>query len=64
TCPGAALARTETRISLERILARLGNIALDPEHHGPPGNHRFQYLPTYVFRALQELHLCFAASTA
>lgn len=59
TCPGAALARTETRISLERILARLGNITLDPEHHGPEGARRFRYLPTYVFRALQDLHLRF-----
>ena len=61
TCPGAALARTETRISLERILARLDAIALDPEHHGPEGNRRFRYLPTYVFRALQDLHLRFEA---
>jgi len=60
TCPGAALARTETRISLERMLARLGPIALDPDHHGPEGARRFTYLPTYVFRALRELHLRFA----
>ena len=59
TCPGAALARTETRISLERMLARLDDIRLDPEHHGPEGDRRFAYLPTYVFRALKELHLRF-----
>ena len=59
TCPGAALARTETRISLERILARLGDIRLDPAQHGPEGERRFAYLPTYVFRALKELHLQF-----
>jgi cytochrome P450 len=59
TCPGAALARTETRISLERILARLDRITLDPEHHGPEGDRRFRYLPTYVFRALRDLHLRF-----
>jgi len=59
TCPGAALARTETRISLERILARLDNITLDPDHHGPAGERGFRYLPTYVFRALQDLYLCF-----
>jgi cytochrome P450 len=59
TCPGAALARTETRISLERILARLGNISLDSKQHGPEGERHFRYLPTYVFRALQDLHLRF-----
>ena len=64
TCPGAALARTETRISLERMLARLDDIRLDPEHHGPEGERRFAYLPTYVFRALKELHLRFIPGTA
>jgi cytochrome P450 len=59
TCPGAALARIETRISLNRILDRLGAIALDSKHHGPEGNRRFRYKPTYVFRALQQLHLTF-----
>ena len=59
TCPGAALARTETRISLERMLARMRDISLDPEHHGPEGDRRFTYLPTYVFRALAKLHLRF-----
>jgi len=63
TCPGAALARTETRISLERILARLDNISLDPGHHGRQGERHFRYLPTYVFRALQDLHLLFDAES-
>lgn len=59
TCPGAALARAEARISLERMLARLDAIALDETHHGPAEDRRFAYLPTYVFRALKELHLTF-----
>ncbi len=59
TCPGAALARSETRISLNRILDRLGDIRLDEDHHGAEGQRRFDYLPTYVFRALQRLHLRF-----
>ena len=59
TCPGAALARTEARISLERMLARLDDISLDEAAHGPAGDRRFAYLPTYVFRALKELHLTF-----
>lgn len=57
--PGAALARSEARISLERILARLGDISIAPAIHGPPSDRRFSYMPTYVFRAVQELHLRF-----
>ncbi len=64
TCPGAALARTEARISLDRLLARLDDIQLDPEFHGPAGARRFDYLPTYVFRGLKTLHLTFTPKTA
>ena len=60
TCPGAALARTEVRISLERILARRADIRLDEAVHGPADHSRFDYAPSYVFRALAELHLDFA----
>lgn len=57
TCPGAALARTEVRISLERMLARLEDISIDDTCHGPEGARHFTYAPTYVFRMLAELHL-------
>lgn len=62
TCPAAALARTEARISLERMLARLDNIAIDEARHGPQGERRFTYAPTYIFRALRELHLEYSES--
>ena len=62
TCPGAALARTEVRISLERLLARLDPIAIDESHHGSARERRFAYAPTYVFRALKDLHLRFASA--
>jgi len=57
SCPGGPLARAEGRISLERILARVGSIRLSEEHHGPPGDRRFRYEPTWVLRGLTELHL-------
>ncbi len=57
TCPGAALARTETRISLELLLRRFADISLNEAEHGPPQARRFSYAPTYVFRMLSHLHL-------
>jgi hypothetical protein len=53
------LARAEGRVSLERILDRTRDIRLSAEHHGPPGNRRFQYTPTWVLRGLDRLHLEF-----
>jgi cytochrome P450 len=59
TCPGGPLARAEGRISVERILDRTRNIRLSEEHHGPAGNRRFSYEPTWVLRGLSELHIEF-----
>jgi cytochrome P450 len=56
-CPGAPLARAETRISLERLLDRLSDIRLSESEHGPPGARRYEYAPTYILRGLQRLHL-------
>jgi cytochrome P450 len=59
SCPGAPLARSEGRISIERILDRMHDIRLSEEHHGPPAARRFSYAPTWVLRGLTELHLEF-----
>lgn len=59
TCIGAPLARREVVVSIERLLARMDNIRLSEANHGPAGDHRFVYEPTYVLRALKELHLEF-----
>jgi len=59
TCPGAPLARTEARVSLERILDRTTDIRLSEEHHGPAGARRFRYVPTFILRGLTQLHLEF-----
>ena len=58
-CPGGPLARAEGRISVERILDRMRDIRLSEEHHGPAGNRRFDYEPTWVLRGLHELHIEF-----
>jgi cytochrome P450 len=58
-CPGGPLARTEGRISVERILDRTRDIRLSEEHHGPAGARRFEYEPTWVLRGLHALHIEF-----
>ncbi len=60
-CIGAALARAEGRITVERLLDRLDDIRISEEHHGPPDDRTFRYVPTYMLRGLSELHLEFAA---
>jgi cytochrome P450 len=59
SCPGGPLARVESRIALERLLARTRDIRLSGEHHGPAGARRFDYEPTWVLRGLNSLHLEF-----
>ncbi len=59
SCPGAPLARAETKVSLERILERTKSIRLSEEQHGPSGQRRFSYVPTFILRGLTDLHLEF-----
>jgi cytochrome P450 len=59
SCPGGPLARSEGRVSLERILDRVRNIRLSDEHHGPKGARRFDYEPTWILRGLTSLHVEF-----
>jgi cytochrome P450 len=59
-CPGAPLARMEARIALERLLARVRDIRLSDEHHGPRGERRFRFEPTYSFRSLADLYVEFS----
>ncbi len=35
------------------------DIRLSDEHHGPAGERRFRYEPTWVLRGLSKLHLEF-----
>jgi cytochrome P450 len=59
SCPGGPLARVEARVSLEKILDRMRDIRLSDEHHGPPGERRFTYEPTWILRGLTKVHLEF-----
>jgi cytochrome P450 family 150 subfamily A5 len=59
SCPGGPLARLEARGSIERLLDRTTNIGIADEHHGPPDDRRYDYMPTYILRGLMQLHLEF-----
>ena len=56
-CPGGPLARSETRVAVERFLDRTSSISISEEHHGPAGARRYEYLPTFILRGLRQLHL-------
>lgn len=59
TCIGAQLARLETRISIEQLLGRLGDIRVSDAHHGPQDDRSFHYDQSYVLRAISALHIEF-----
>jgi cytochrome P450 len=60
SCPGGPLARVEGRVSIERILDRMSDIRINEAKHGPAGDRRYSYEPTYILRGLSELHLTFS----
>nr|WP_067680670.1 cytochrome P450 [Nocardia miyunensis] len=59
TCPGAPLARAESRVAIERLLDRTTDIRIDEKVHGPADARKYTYVPTFVLRGLTELHLEF-----
>ncbi|MFC3962287.1 cytochrome P450 [Nocardia jiangsuensis] len=59
SCPGGPLARVEGRVSIERILDRMLDIEIDAEQHGPAGERRYDYEPTFILRGLSNLHITF-----
>jgi cytochrome P450 len=59
SCPGGPLARAEGRVTLERFLDRAGDISISETAHGPEGERRFDYDPTFIVRGLSNLHLTF-----
>lgn len=59
SCPGAPLARAETRVGIERLLDRTTDIRISEAQHGSDGDRRYNYIPTFILRGLTELHLEF-----
>jgi cytochrome P450 len=64
SCPGAPLARSEARISMNRVLDRMANIRISESSHGPVENRRYEYEPTFIMRGLTALHLEYEHVTA
>ena len=58
-CAGAPLARSEGRVSLERLLDRMADIKVSESEHGPADERRYFYTPIYMLRGLEYLHLDF-----
>jgi cytochrome P450 len=56
-CAGAHLARAEGRVTINRLFDRTSEIRIDDDVHGPAGNRRYEYLPTYFLRGLASLNL-------
>jgi len=64
SCPGGPLARVEGRVSIERILDRMSDIAISEIQHGPADERRYTFEPTFILRGLSELHLTFTPRPA
>jgi cytochrome P450 len=58
-CAGAPLARVEVRVILEKFLEMTSRIDLDEAKHGPAGNRRFDFEPSFIIRGLSELQVKF-----
>jgi cytochrome P450 family 150 subfamily A5 len=58
-CPGAPLARAETVVSLNRMFDRTSDIRISEKVHGPVGERRYSYLPTFILRGLTHINLEF-----
>ena len=62
TCAGAPLARVEAQVTVNRMLARMSDIAIDPAHHGADGDRTYRYEPTFLLRGLSDLYITFTAT--
>jgi cytochrome P450 len=64
TCAGAPLARVEGRVTINRLLDRMGDVRISEVKHGPQGKRTYGYDPTFLLRGLTELHIEFVRASA
>ena len=60
TCAGAPLARVEGQVTVHRLLDRMRDITVSEAAHGPAGDRRYSYEPTFLLRGPTELHIEFS----
>jgi cytochrome P450 len=63
TCAGAPLARVEAQVTLDRMLHRMRDLAIDGARHGLAGARHYRYEPTFLLRGLSDLQITFASPT-
>ncbi len=54
-CAGAHLARAEGRVTLNHLLDHTADVSIDESVHGPAGDRRYRFMPTYFLRGLVKL---------
>jgi cytochrome P450 len=64
SCIGQPLARSEARVTLERMFDRMADIRISEVEHGTPDERHFEYVPTWIFRGLTTIFLEFDAVAA
>jgi cytochrome P450 len=64
TCIGNPLARAEVRVLFDRFFEHSAGLTISEAQHGPAGNRRFRYEPSYIVRGLLELHVELTPATA
>jgi len=46
-------------VTVNRLLHRMRDVAIDDAHHGPAGDRHYRYEPTFLLRGLSELRITF-----
>jgi len=49
-----------SKVTLERLFDRVGDVCVSDAEHGPPGDRQYEYTPVFLLRGLERLHLEFA----
>jgi cytochrome P450 len=64
TCIGNLLARAEVRVLFDRFFEHTADLKISEKEHGPAGDRRFDYEPSYIVRGLTKLYVELTPATA
>ena len=59
SCPGAPLARADTKVALEWLRDRTSDLRICEAKHGSADDRRYRYIPTFILHGLIDVHLEF-----